>query len=241
MCQKRPVIALTGTGKKVQTAFGIHSHLAVADSYLTMLAAAGGTPIIIPPQIEANANLFGQFDGFLLTGGHDVDPERYTESREPNTGEPDASRDTLEMGIARYAIQHDRPLLAICRGIQILNVALGGSLIQDIGTHDQDLEEHWVPHRWNEVVHEVNLRKNSLARSILGPMVGTNSMHHQALRRLGTDLQTVGTSQDGLIEAAEHRLASFVLGVQWHPECLGDLPAGRRLFGALVQACAQRS
>jgi putative glutamine amidotransferase len=149
-------------------------------------------------------------DGLVLAGGTDIDPELYGAAPHPETGEPDRDRDRLEIALLREALERDLPVLAICRGMQLLNVALGGSLLQHI-------EGHRVPGR--AVVHSVRLAPASRVGAILGSgEYGVNSRHHQCVERLGNGLTVVGRAPDDIVEAVELEGKRFVVGVQWHPE-----------------------
>ncbi len=211
-------------------------------AYLSGVQRAGGVPVLLPPQLEDHARraLFERLDGVLLTGGGDIDPALFHERPHPAVSGVSASRDRLELALVEHALARRLPLLAICRGIQALNVALGGTLYQDVRSepgsavqHDQEAPRH-------EPTHRVTIVPGSRLEAVLGVTdLEVNSFHHQAIKALGHGLRAVAFTGDGLIEGAEADDASrFVLGVQWHPEELEphEKPA-RRLFEALIAEC----
>ncbi len=214
-------------------------------TYVAALVAAGAMPVLIPPELPAAllSGAFDRVDGVLLTGGGDVDPALYGETDLTGTvGDIKPARDAAELQISRWAAETDKPLLGICRGHQVVNVALGGRLYVDLPsqfptdlTHAAD-ESKPLDHLAHEVIVEPASR--------LGMIVGltrlvTNSRHHQAVREIGQGLVVSARSPDGLIEATEKPDARFFLSVQWHPENLWARdPAMRALFRALVEAAA---
>jgi putative glutamine amidotransferase len=214
-------------------------------AYLDAVQQAGGVPVPLPPQLGAAARtaLWPQLDGLVLTGGGDVDPARFGEPRHPTASDVSPARDALEIELAHLALERGVPLLAICRGLQVLNVALGGSLHQDIpsepGGHLDHSQKALQQMRRSQPVHHVKVQEGSRLAKILGTLeVDVNSFHHQALKALGRGLTPVAWSPDGIVEGAEMPDGGrFVVGVQWHPEDLvGHDPAARNLFAALVDA-----
>lgn len=201
-------------------------NIAVTEAYVKALLRAGRRPVVVPPidPVDA-AELVRDLDGIVLVGGTDVDPANYGVERSPRTMEPDPERDAAEIAICRAAVAADRPLLAICRGMQVLNVALGGTLVQHIDHHSR-------PDRYNEEVHGVRLETDSRLAAILGTSLATNSMHHQCVDVLGDGVRAVGWAEDGTVEAIEVVGAPRILGVQWHPETLRHLPLHLSLFRA---------
>jgi putative glutamine amidotransferase len=176
------------------------------------------------------------FHGLVLTGGTDVDPVLYGEPRQPETDAPDVGRDAAECVLLAQAIERDLPVLAICRGMQLLNVYHGGTLIQHIPPE----RRHWT--RGVDHVHEADVAPASLlGRSVGVARLGVNSRHHQAVKHLGEALIVTGRApEDETIEAIERPSSGFVLGVQWHPEDLAaTIPAQRAIFAAFTAACAK--
>jgi putative glutamine amidotransferase len=214
-------------------------------AYLTAVQRAGGVPVPLAPQLDgaARARLFERLDGLMLTGGGDIDPARFGEARHPKTYEVSDARDALELELTERAIAAKVPLLAICRGIQVLNVALGGTLYQDIPSEPGSPIEHSQQERRDRPTHAVKvLGEGTRLGEILGALdLEVNSFHHQAVKRLGRGLRDVAWAPDGIIEGVELPDEPFVVGVQWHPEDLvGHDAAARSLFAALVDAAGRR-
>ncbi len=208
--------------------------------YVEAVRRAGGDDIVLVPVAEDTGSVVRRLervDGILLTGGDDVDPASYGEETAPETGHVDRNRDALEAVAIRFALDRGLPLLAICRGIQMLNVALGGTLVQHL---DGPLSEvHGVPGTPG-VLHPIDLRGDSRLADALGTseVLGT-SHHHQALRDVSPQLRVIGRSRDGIVEAAEIAGAR-VLAVQWHPEDTAESdPVQQSIFGWLVREAAR--
>lgn len=175
-------------------------------------------------------------DGLLLPGGGDMDPKFYGQARIPACGEPNLLRDAAEPLLLRAFLAADKPVLGICRGIQVMNAVLGGDLYQDIKPFEHlPHNEHWAK------VHTVTVRRGTLLSRILGQdTVLVNSQHHQAVDRVAPGFTLAALSEDGIVEAIEKPDARFCLGVQWHPEWLSDAdPAMQGLFDAFVNACSK--
>lgn len=175
-------------------------------------------------------------DGLLLTGGGDMDPKFYGQARIPACGEPNLLRDAAEPLLLRAFLAADKPVLGICRGIQVMNAVLGGDLYQDIKPFEHlPHNDHWAK------VHTVTVRRGTLLSRILGQdTVLVNSQHHQAVDRVAPGFTLAALSEDGIVEAIEKPDARFCLGVQWHPEWLSDAdPAMQGLFDAFVNACSK--
>ncbi len=216
-------------------------------AYLKMLERAGAIPIVLDNSEREKVLLSyaDKFDALLLTGGGDIHPRRYKHTQHELTGklgmDLDEARDEAEIILVQEFYKRGKPILGICRGVQMLNVVFGGDLIQDVTQEISELTEtHLNPPKkggWGVAVHEVVLQENSKLRSILGvESLPVNSMHHQAIQRPGEGLIVVGKSRHGIVEAIEHSSEQFVMGVQWHPEQLPDDPYGRKLFDAFVGA-----
>lgn len=175
-------------------------------------------------------------DGLLLPGGGDMDPKFYGQARIPACGEPNLLRDAAEPLLLRAFLAADKPVLGICRGIQVMNAVLGGDLYQDIKPFEHlPHNDHWAK------VHTVTVRRGTLLSRILGQdTVLVNSQHHQAVDRVAPGFTLAALSEDGIVEAIEKPDARFCLGVQWHPEWLSDAdPAMQSLFDAFVNACSK--
>ena len=213
-------------------------------SYIEAVQAAGGVPLLLPPQLEpgAQARLLGLADALLLTGGGDVDPERYHEKPHPAVTGVSALRDGVEFAAIEFALGRELPVLAICRGMQVLNVALGGSLVQDIPTQVAGARPHAVPEPRDGPCHPVRVAAASRLRAVVGAdEIEVNSRHHQAVGKLGRGLEAVAWSPDGIVEGLEMQ-GRQVLAVQWHPEdMVAASGAARALFETLVRAARERA
>jgi putative glutamine amidotransferase len=208
-------------------------HEAVASFYVRAVAKAGGIPVLLPvvdPDDRAGLHdLLDRFDGVVITGGADVDPANYGAVVAPDCGPVQPERDRIDLAVARACVERDQPTLAICRGIQVLNVALGGTLVQHI-------DDHMVLERYNQKVHDIVIEPNSrVARLMQADHYWTNSLHHQALDRLGEGARAVARADDDTIEAIEIDHAPNVIGVQWHPEMIRHDPAHLALFERLTR------
>jgi gamma-glutamyl-gamma-aminobutyrate hydrolase PuuD len=205
--------------------------------YSAEAAAAGAVPVLLPPacvEEEAARAVIAGVDGLVLTGGADVDPARYGADPHPRTGAPRTDRDGWELLLLHAARERRLPVLAICRGMQVLNVGLGGTLVQ----HLPDLVGHegHCPVPGVHARHDVRLAPDSRIAAMLGPAATVATYHHQAVAELGDGLHATGWAEDGVVEAVE--LADgWVVGVQWHPE----VHDGARLFAGFVAACAAGS
>lgn len=208
--------------------------------YMDGVAEAGGIPVALPltSDKEDLAQLVETFDGFLFTGGHDVDPTRYGEEPIAELGETCAARDAMEFPLAELALAANKPIFGICRGVQVINVALGGTLWQDLPSRRPSETAHVMTSPYDRVQHRVDLQPGSPLRSILGvESLGVNSYHHQAIRKLAPTLDAAAISEDGLVEAVVAPDRNFVWGVQWHPELSHETdPASKKLFKAFVDA-----
>ena len=231
------IVAITATSERVKDSTRVRVNRAYTDA----IVAAGLIPLVVPPvPAEMASRILDAVAGLVLTGGEDVDPSYFGASRHPATGPANDDRDRCELALAREAAARRLPTLAICRGVQVLNVALGGSLIQDLPSEHASTVEHDAEGSRNERVHGVDVSAGSRLGRILGAQsIVTNSFHHQAVDRLGDGLCTVGTSPDGVVEAVECTdRAWWMVGVQWHPEELTATPEewDRALFAAFARA-----
>jgi len=215
-------------------------------AYLHAVQQAGGVPVLLPPHLDAGARaaLLDRLDGLVLSGGGDIDPARYGETRHPRTADVSPERDELELSLVHRALERATPLLAICRGIQVLNVALGGTLYQDLPDDPGGPIAHAQAEPRPRATHLVKVMAEGtrLGAIVSDAELAVNSFHHQGLCRLGDGLREVAWAADGLVEAVELTGDRFVVGVQWHPEDLvGHDPAARRLFAAVVDAARLRA
>jgi len=210
--------------------------------YMKAVEAAGGLPVMLPltADREAIRSLAETFDGFLFTGGQDVHPDMYGEPKEPFCGEICEERDAMEKELLELAIRLDKPVFGICRGFQLINAALGGSLYQDLPTQRPDSGiVHRQPKPYDRPVHRVVIVKDSPLHRILGTEeLMVNSLHHQGVKRLADRLEPLAFAEDGLIEAAHMPDRTFLLAVQWHPEYSYRADARQlRLFEEFVRHC----
>lgn len=216
--------------------------------YVRTLTAAGAVPWLVPLIPDDPASLDAiceRLDGLFLTGGVDVDPSRYGESREPFCGRSDPARDAVEIHLIRWALRERKPILAVCRGIQVINVALGGSLYQDVASQWPGTIKHdYFPTKEKPardyLAHDIEVPRGTRTAEVLGPgRLPVNSMHHQAIKALAPGLTPSAFAPDGVIEAVEAADERFLIAVQWHPEELAERDARmRRLFTSFIDAAA---
>ena len=214
--------------------------------YMELVRRAGGEPIEVAAGGEAPEHLLARVDGIMLTGGGDVDPMLYGEAPHATFQAAEADRDQFEIALTRAAIAADIPFLAICRGMQLVNVAMGGTLIQDIPSQVPGALEHSVPEPRAHVAHEVWVAKGSRLSALLadhmedGETCHVNSRHHQSVATAAPGFDVTATSPDGVIEAMEKPGAAFCIGVQWHPENFWRTGEFRSLFEGFVLAANAR-
>lgn len=232
------VLVPTQSATRADASPGAELVEALNRAYVAALQGVGLIPILLPTQGPLPLDL-SWVGGLLLPGGPDVEPGRYGGEPEPLT-RPDPASDELEFGLANWAIRAEIPILAICRGLQVLNVALGGSLTQDLTDHAPRAEVPG-PARRDRLAHGLTIDPTSQLGQIVGPeSVQVNSLHHQGIERLAPGLRATAWAPEGLIEAFEMPDRRFGLGVQYHPEELGsENRAGRALFQAFAQACRE--
>ncbi|HLZ31156.1 MAG TPA: gamma-glutamyl-gamma-aminobutyrate hydrolase family protein [Chloroflexota bacterium] len=228
--QSRPLIGIT-----VGPPDDGSPYVQTRSSYVRAVEAAGGLPVLIPPVgADALDTLLARLDGIVFPGGADVDPAEYGEARQPRT-EVVSELDRLELAAARWAVHSEVPTLGICRGQQVLNVALGGSLIQH-------LDDHRQPGDRTALTQKLRITPGSRLADVFGATeIEVNTMHHQAVNHVATGLEAVAWSEDGTIEGIESHAHPWLLMVQFHPEELvGFHVPSQRLFSAFVDACRAR-
>lgn len=231
---------LIGIPTRTQTIDHIVFH-SLASTYTRALELAGSAPILVPLRLDEETlrAIFAHLDGLLLAGGIDLHPSEYGEEVEPFCGNVDPERDAVELRLTRWAMEKAMPILGICRGIQTLNVAAGGSLYQDIPAQIENSLHH--SHRQGDPyalrVHPIEIAPRSrLAHALGETRVGVNSLHHQSVKQVAPGFHIVARAPDGVIEGIEANAGRFALGVQFHPEWLIDDARMVRLFQEFVQA-----
>jgi putative glutamine amidotransferase len=213
-------------------------------TYTRAVALGGGAPVMVPVGIGESAlrAVYEQLDGLLISGGGDLSPACYGMEQHPQVQGVDAERDAVELQLIHWALDDDKPLLGVCRGLQAINVALGGALFQDIPSEVPDAQRHdWFPgFPLDHIAHRVTVDQGSALQAALGAtdaVMEVNSLHHQAIRAVASGLHVVARAEDGIIEGIEAPDRGFALGVQWHPELMLERhPPMRCLFEALAQA-----
>jgi putative glutamine amidotransferase len=217
------------------------------EDYRQSIVHVGGDVRVLDHSITVADALAG-IDGLVLTGGEDVSPSRYGEPPHPSVVETDPARDEFEIGLVAEARRRHLPILAICRGIQVLNVACGGTLVQDVPSQVKGALEHRLaapPHDPYALAHEVWLDKDTLLARLMRERLSdtdaceVNSRHHQAVRQVAAGFEVSATAPDGIVEAIEDPAAGFCLGVQWHPENFWRTGEFRPLFEGFLEAAAQ--
>jgi putative glutamine amidotransferase len=215
------------------------------EDYLASVEQAGARARVLEVT-ESPRKVLGEVDGLLLTGGGDVDPVFYGEDRHPLTDDAEPGRDEFEIDLARRAMSGGVPLLAICRGAQVLNVAAGGTLVQDIPSLVRSDQSHAVKEPKDRACHEISIVSGTKLSGVLGGQMDAacscrvNSRHHQAVARTGDGLVVSARAGDGIVEAIEQPDAPFCIGVQWHPENFWRSGEFRPLFDAFVRAARER-
>lgn len=216
---------------------------AVLHTYVHSIEASGGLPLLIPyvKSKELLKEALAFCDGFLFTGGGDADPALYGEVTSPHCGKIEPLRDELDFASLEYALASGSPILGICRGIQILNVALGGTLYQDIPTEYKTEICHSQTNGLHAYSHSVKIEKDTPLYSLVGACeMPSNSFHHQAIKDLGSGLIPMAYADDGIIEAVYSRENAFIRGYQWHPERLFDADdRHKKIFEEFIAACEQ--
>lgn len=234
----QPTIGITAGKDRSDTTI---QKICLIDKYSNAITASGGIPLIIPPDLSTHVidTIMSKVDGIMITGGGDIETKRFNGPDHPRVYGVDVDRDNLEIGLVHAAESTGKPILGICRGIQIINVALGGDLFTDIQNQKIDALKHdWFPdYPRNRLSHPIAIKSDTLLNHILKiPVTEVNSLHHQAIRNLSNKLFATAFAPDGIIEAIELRDHPFFIGVQWHPEWLYDFETTKKLFNAFIHA-----
>lgn len=211
----------------------------VTDTYIQAIEHAGGVPLIIPRVMDtAQFSCYSAIcDGFLFCGGDDISPRLFGEDLLTDKGHTDENTDRFHLELMRHLLPLSHPLLCICRGMQVLNIALGGNIYQDISLRTEHSINHMqISQNRGDVSHKVSFSYNSMLYNICGDCMETNSFHHQCIKTVGSDLKITGIAADGVVEAVESTSRTFCLGIQWHPECMyHSFPPMRELFFRFIE------
>ncbi len=215
--------------------------MALGLSYMRAVEIAGGLPVVVPPiAVDSIGSLLDNLDGVLLSGGPDIHPDSYGESPHPELGPTWPDLDVTELALARQAVAHDVPVLAISRGAQALNVARGGTLFQHLPERFGRTTPHTLSVAGQPTAHQISIDPGSTLHEALGETdLEVNSYHHQSASGLGRGVRAVAWAPDGVIEAVEVPERRFAIGVQWHAESMTDAPPQLKLFRAFVEAAGQ--
>ena len=248
----RPVIGIPT--QTLQSLGGVPAEIppswAMSQRYVLALTNAGAIPWLIPLVDEETLRaIYERLDGVFLPGGADIDPASYGETPHPLCDKTDRERDRVELALATWAIADGKPVLGVCRGMQLINVAAGGSLFQDIAEQKRDAIKHDYfsfgggAFRRDYLAHDVDIAPGTRLAKVFGEgAIHVNSMHHQAVRDIGRGLRPTAVASDGLIEGLESDNGNYVVAVQWHPESLTESQASaRRLFEDFVEEAARRA
>ncbi len=229
----KPVVGITSYAEEVTWGAWVEEAALVPLSYVRAIERAGGRPLVIPPSEGAIEETLAVLDGILFSGGSDLDPALYDAEAHPETQGVHEARDRAEMALLTAALERDMPVLAVCRGSQVLNVARGGDLVQHLPEVLGHEEHKHTPGEYSD--HDVTLEPGTRVGGILGERAPVKSHHHQGFGRIGEGLREAGYAEDGTVEALEDPSKRFAVGVLWHPEEGEDMA----LFEALVEQAAQ--
>jgi len=233
---------LIGIGSDLHLTPGKRDRAFAYTSYIESLRRAGAVPVIIPPQPENAADVVAGLDGLLLAGGDDCDPAVYGEERHATCEPMDVRRQDNDLALARAAREHGVPTLGICLGMQVMNVAAGGTLIQDIASQFETEVEH-VSDPEDRARHDVMIDGGTKLAAIVGARaeMNVNSSHHQAIRKVGDGLRAAAHAPDGIVEGLEDPSLPFYVGVQWHPEDMSGEDSAASIFGAFIEEARRRN
>ena len=209
-------------------------------AYIYAIMQAGGVPVLIPSMLAKRGwdVLYQRLDGILFSGGGDIAPEHFGGENHPRVAGIEPLRDSIELSLLRAVVDDGKPFLGICRGIQTVNVGLGGTLYEHLGEQFRGNIDHTYPSTMRTtLVHEVKIEEGTQIAEVVGePILNVNSLHHQGLKDIAPALRVTGYAPDGLVEAVELPEHPFGLAVQWHPEWMTDQLSTRKLFKAFVKA-----
>lgn len=247
---RRPIIGIPT--QTLQSLGGVSAEIppswVMSQRYILTLTSAGAIPWMIPLVDDDTLHgVYEALDGVFLPGGADIDPKTYGRDPHPLCDKSDRERDRVEVALARWALEEEKPVLGVCRGMQLINVAAGGTLYQDLAEELPGAIKHdYFPFRgqsWarDHLAHDVDVSKGTRLAELVGAgRLRVNSMHHQGVRELGHGLVPTAVAPDGLVEALEGKNGSYLVAVQWHPEALTDTDTRtRRLFADFVTAAGE--
>ena len=232
---KKPLIALMPLWDEKMNSYWM------LPGYMDLIIKSGGVPVMLSFSDDEQSvkEIADRFDGFVFTGGDDIDPAKYGEEKIPQCGQPCVHRDSLEFALFSEAVKTDKPILGICRGMQFLNAALGGTLYQDLPTQKPSEVCHKQPAPFDALTHSVTVEKGTLLYDIVGTeKLMVNTLHHQAVDKIAPCLVPCAKADDGIVEAVYDPEKAFLLGVQWHPEMIfGQEENSIKIGKAFVDAC----
>lgn len=238
----QPVIGITTYQDKSSSGL---PNVMIFKAYVDAVIQAGGAPVLIPSLLAEGGwkALYDKLDGVLLAGGGDIALEHFKGDQHPRIDGVDPLRDSVELSLFHAAVDDGKPFFGVCRGIQLVNIGLGGTLYTHIPDQHPNAIDHTYPgHMRTVLAHEVKMEEGTRTAEILGePILQVNSLHHQGLKDVAPELLITGYAPDGLVEAVELPNHPFGLAVQWHPEWLTDQPPMRNLFKAFVDAAGNKN
>lgn len=238
MKHKSPSIGIVACARE-------RGHIFVSLPYIQAIADHDGLPFLIPYFEDVDSRYFRsclkKYDGFLFCGGSDINPLLFDQYPSPHLGNTDYEFDRFQLDFLRFLLHHsEKPVLGICKGMQILNLACGGTLYQDLSEYPGAFNHNPYTYSRQDVVHLIRTKEHTMLSSLIGKQTEINSFHHQAVKDPGPSLEVCAFSPDGIIEAIEGKNHPFLLGVQWHPECIYlSSRKAARIFTAFIQACRQ--
>ena len=210
-------------------------------TYVDSVVRSGGVPFIMPICEDENIikKMIENVDGVIMTGGVDIHPFKFNEEPNPKIGEISKERDDFDFLIMKHAFEKNKPIFGICRGIQLINVFFGGTLIQDINSQKNTKILHSQTAPRDVATHKIKIKKDSIIYDIFGTSAEVNSFHHQAIDKLSKDFKITSTANDGIVEAIEYKKKDrFIFGVQWHPECMTEKDEKmQNIFSMFVDIC----
>lgn len=220
---KKPIIGIVANVMTIDHGLTIGAERAYLNQdYINAVLKVGGIPIILPvvDDLTIIEEQISFCDGIIISGGQDIHPKFYGENQHKKLGEVDSDVDRYQLELAQIAIFKDMPLLGICRGMQLINVASGGTLYQDLSEKSDDILKHLQSGKRYDICHNIRIEEGSILYAVFGSSTKVNSYHHQAVKDLGEGLSITAVADDGIVEGIEMKGKKFVVGVQWHPEMM---------------------